>query len=825
MRSPSLHLLAALATLTITFPCAVAHAQEAAGEDPAPATTEGEDASASGDASEEAAGEATPEATEEAMTRGDAMEAEEELDDLEDLDALMEEVDEEQEQANTTLETTTASPDTDPESIRLKTIKVSYTPEEIARTGGSAQLIDEEELEAFEYDDVHDVLNKAAGVYVRQEDGFGLRPNIGIRGANSERSKKITLMEDGILFGPAPYSAPAAYYFPLMQRINGVEVFKGPGAILYGPHTIGGAINFTTRDIDYGHRGSATIAGGLFPSAKLHAWHAYGSERFGLLGEVIHLRTRGFKELDGGGNTGFERSEGLIKAHINTDPNQRVFQKLELKGVFSHEDSRETYLGLTDEDFAENPYRRYRASALDEMKLWRVGLSLTHMLEIGEDLDVRTVAYRHDMSRSWKKFNSFADGTNASGVLTNPTGRNAIYYNVLTGEEDSSANNVSLNIGTNARTFFSQGVQSTVRHRHEANTWSNKVEAGVRVHQDQIRRDHSEELYDMQAGELQRVSGVETTYPTRNTEQSTAFALWALDQVSFWRLTMTPGVRYEYIINTSEDRNDPTAETIQGTQDVIVPGLGTYLEVVDNLGVLAGIHRGFSPVTPGQSGEVRPETSINYEGGVRYDDLASKHFEVVGFFNDYKNMVGQCTFAAGCAEQDLDDQFNAGRAWIYGAEVLASQSFALGSPTRLLKLDLSYTFTQTEALTNFNSENPQLAEVEPGDELPYVPRHQGAISAGYEDERVAANLALAYVSSMRETASQGDEGPRTDSYVTLDALVRYRLLSMFSVYTRGNNLLNAQPIASRRPYGARPISPRYVELGIELDWGKEGTNP
>ena len=84
---------------------------------------------------------------------------------------------------------------------------------------------------------------------MRGEDGFGLRPNIGIRGANPDRSKKVTLMEDGILFGPAPYSAPAAYYFPLITRMELVRVIKGPGAISFGPQTVGGAIDLVTRGI------------------------------------------------------------------------------------------------------------------------------------------------------------------------------------------------------------------------------------------------------------------------------------------------------------------------------------------------------------------------------------------------------------------------------------------------------------------------------------------------------------------------------------------------------------------------------------------------
>ena len=46
---------------------------------------------------------------------------------------------------------------------------------------GSAHLIDEHELDRQHYSDINRILGQTPGVYIQEEDGFGLRPNIGIR--------------------------------------------------------------------------------------------------------------------------------------------------------------------------------------------------------------------------------------------------------------------------------------------------------------------------------------------------------------------------------------------------------------------------------------------------------------------------------------------------------------------------------------------------------------------------------------------------------------------------------------------------------------------
>ena len=284
---------------------------------------------------------------------------------------------------------------------------------------GSGSVVEREELERFDYVDVNQVMSAVPGVYVREEDGFGLRPNIGIRGAAADRSQKITLMEDGVLIAPAPYSAPAAYYVPNISRIRSVEVLKGPAAIEHGPHTVGGAINLVTRDVPAETLSELDLSLGTdaFYKAAVAYGGPIGRSNFGFLVEGLRYASDGFKELDGGGNTGFVRNDFGIK--LRWTPAGRVEQRFTLKLGYADEDSHEAYLGLTDEDFRAHPTRRYRGSRLARFQSQHFNAHLNYGVAAG-GLYVNSKAYWNRFEREWNKLDGFVAGRALLAILGAP---------------------------------------------------------------------------------------------------------------------------------------------------------------------------------------------------------------------------------------------------------------------------------------------------------------------------------------------------------------------------------------------------------------------
>ncbi|MCG8604917.1 TonB-dependent receptor [bacterium] len=691
---------------------------------------------------------------------------------------------------------------------------------------GSAHYLDAQDLEDFEYNDIHRALAEVPGINIQEEDGYGLRPNIGFRGTGSERSSKITVMEDGILQAPAPYSAPAAYYFPTVGRMSGIEVRKGSSQIKYGPFTTGGALNLIATGIPNQFDGYVEILAGEDEHRRIHATAGNSFKNFGFVAETFQTKVDGFKELDGGGDTGFDKKDYLLKFRFNTNPDAKVYQQVSFKFTQTDETSDETYLGLTDADFARNHLRRYASSQNDVMNTEQTQFVARHFIKPSRSLDFTTSFYRTDFMRNWYKLDRIRateDGSRAriADVLADPS-TFAAEYNIATGQSSPSDN--ALEVKANNREYYAWGLKTQAGLQFNAFDQSHDVEFGVGYHEDQIDRFQWVDLFRMDSGVMELTqTGIPGTESNRVSEAQ-VWTGYAEINLNLGKLTAVPGIRYENIKLTRDDfgKEDPdrtgmNLSSRENTVDILIPGIGLDYRFSPTVSAFFGVHKGFAP--PGSRDGTEPEESINYELGTRVN-RSGFSLQGVIFLNDYSNLLGSDLVATG--GEGTGDQFNGGDVDTKGLELSVGYDFA--SRSRQTKLSIpfrvAYTFTDTEFKNSFESEFEPWGEVSEGDELPYVPKHQVFASIGLQGKRYGVTLGAKYNDRMRTVAGQGDfiDALSSDAHLVFDIAADFAVTNANKFFVTVQNLFDEKYIAARRPAGARPGLPRTFLAGVKTNF-------
>ncbi len=686
--------------------------------------------------------------------------------------------------------------------------------------GFTGQTVDEKKIELYQYTDVNRALKQVSGVYVREEDGLGLRPNIGLRGTNPDRSKKIVILEDDILIGPAPYSAPAAYYTPNMNHVDRLDVYKGFSATGIGPNSVGGAINYISSQIPEGkNQSTASLNFGSF-----NTWNgklsSAGHTKFGsYLIEGSHLFSEGFKEVDGGSNTDVSKSEILAKYRMGIVKGDRA-QNLEIKLGYSVEDSNETYLGLSDEDFKSSPFRRYSASALDNMTWDHQKYQLKHTLQVSEAGLVETSIYRHDFSRTWNRLDRFRDSSptrSLSNLLNNPVD-DPLFYSILVGETDSAAvgSNGELILANNKREFFSQGLQSKYSDEISLNLKSGilkiEPEVFVRAHQDQIFRDQTSNNYEMFDGQLEAVG--DPTQITNSEKQTTlAYTISSSTKFSYKSYIINPVIRVESVDYDFKNNLNASANANR-TDYAFIPGISFFKRMSPYFSVGTSYNRAASLAGLSATGDEVKETADNYEVLFKYlnQDLLLQMDSTL-FFTDYQNITGTCTVSGGCTSGS-GEAFNGGKANIYGLEGGITKGFYLGNV--YIPLGLNFTYLNAKFNSNFTSSSPEWGQgaVKKGDPLPYIPELQYTVSAGATYKKFMAELSL---TSQSEVFDQSVEAGRIqiEDFQFVDLAAHYQISEKLKASFKSSNLFDKEYIVAARPFGLRPGMPQALQIGVK----------
>jgi Fe(3+) dicitrate transport protein len=705
------------------------------------------------------------------------------------------------------------------EDVSIEVVEIIGSQEDAKEIAGSASVITEEELEVYEYTDIHKILSNVPGVNFRPEEGYGLRPNISIRGTYADRSGKVTLMEDGVLIAPAPYAASSAYYFPTAGRIAGVEVLKGPAAITQGPYTVGGAINLISTPIADETGGLINQEIGQDGTSRTHLHYSVVGINSAVLIESHMWETDGFDSIKGSNaDTGFDKDDVVLKLRLNSDPSaDGVYHEFNFKYQDSDESSDQTYVGLADADFKRDAHIRYGLSAYDNMDNSHETTSFNYIADFG-NLELSATMYENDFARNWFKVDKidnnkvYGHGNGINNIIAAANAGAATASAILNGTNPQA---VQIKLKNNNRAYTSEGTDLKLQY----NTDNQSLTIGYRDTEDSEDRFQVYATTDWMNGNLGALTvGSDPGYSSNNrltTAEATAF--YINEEVYFGALTVNLGFRSEEWTITQERYVDAARSAIStengypkklADSNNSLMGFGATYDMNDTTQLFFGFHEGFTPT----GGGADPEEADNMEIGVRYakDEM---YLEAVYFDTDYQNMFGECTASGGAnGSCEIGDSFNAGEASISGFELVAQTEMVDESGT---KYPLSMVYTSTDASFDNTFESDFWGSVASGMDIPDLPDSQLALQAGFATQTGLRGSATYYAYGSTCSVASCAAGTSVDSYNVIDASLTKLVNDQLAVYMVVENITDEIDVVARAPKnGARAQKPRSFTVGV-----------
>lgn len=670
---------------------------------------------------------------------------------------------------------------------------------------GAASYISPKEMQQLAPISGNEVFRRVPGIHVVDEEGAGMRMNIGIRGLDPDRSRSVLVLEDGIPVALNPYGEPELYYTPVIDRMAGVEVVKGSGQVLYGPQTIGGVVNYITADPPAEQSANVRLTGGQ--GGYFSGLVGYGNT-FGNTGlQVNYLR----KQADNIGPTQFNIDNLTAKLKVSMSDKS----SLGLKLGYHNEVSNSTYVGITQNMYdAGGEFDFVRIAPDDQLNVRMMSASAIHEYTFNKNLKLQTTAFAYSTTRNWRRqdFSYDPNVSNQTGVVWGDTEvpGGAIFMRNTTGNRD--------------RQFEVMGFEPKITYNYDAFGQKSELITGVR--------------YMFERAYEQRINGskpdaISGTLAEDEVRGGKAYSAYAQNKINVTeRLSLSGGLRFEQFnferqINRGRYNNVITDTLVINNNFVteIIPGAGINYRLAKTSTVYAGLHRGFAPprvkdAIDNQGGvfELDAENSWNYELGTRTSLGKFAFWEVTAFMMDFQNQIIPVSESSGAGGAGL---VNGGRTRHQGVET----ALFLGIGDMLntgFKIDFDVNATFQQAF--FSADRFVDGVNVNGLRTPYAPQTILSSALTLENKSGAGlRFTGTYIgdqftdpANTIEASANGRIG-YLPSYFLLDATAQYNVAKWNTrFFVSGKNLLNERYIASRRPQGIRVGLPRLITAGLEI---------
>ncbi len=714
------------------------------------------------------------------------------------------------------------------QAVELPALAVEARSALPSGSANSTQFLDwQKDLYPAHVFNVNEALRKVPGVYVRDEEGFGIRPNISFRGLNPFRSTKTLFLEDGLPWNFAPYGDNDIYYHPPIERYVGVEIIKGPDLNRFGPQTIGGAVNYLTPQVPTGFTGQISFIGGMRDYKAGHVRLGGGSAQAGLLLDFLHKEGLGsrrdtFVALD---DVFWKTRFELSSAHT-----------LRLQADYYREDSQSTF-GLTEAEW-RNFGPRYNPFPNDEFFTHRWSTAAIHQWRISDRISLTTSFYWSRFHRDfWRQMNQQPSDDYARFLVAARDSDCVSLRDLRLRGERVEADSCDFSRGR-LRKYETWGIAQVARAAYRLFGLGGELETGFRAHfEDQERRTEDAPHPQGRQGDPVEI----------NKRYADAYAGYLQNKFLWQEFSFTPGVRVESIDYRRINRlSDPNGRGDFKLTEPL-PSLAISYTPWQTLEFFFGFHRGFSPprvedavYNVGSPTEIDAELSWNYEFGVHALPYQGVKLDLNYFRMDFDSLIAVGTIGGN------DTPVAQGQALFQGMELgLRLETAELFDWAHNFYMQLAYTWIPTaEAKSAFRCLPDASGLISsacpggvvfgsrPGNRLPYAPEHLASVTLGYRHptgfdlrfETVIVSEQFGDFMNLKSGARHpngsssvealsGQFG-RIPTYTVVNLAATYPVSKGLELFVTVKNLLDNTYLVDR-VRGRLPGPPRLVHAGFQ----------